>query len=80
MTPQRPNWHELAGQASRELDPVRLMSLVDELNRAFDENERTSMELQTQNFVDISARLNLPHGGRFLGRAFPVSWHLGESA
>ena len=51
MTPQRPNWHELAEQASKELDPVKLMSLVDELNRALEENERTSMRLQTQQFV-----------------------------
>jgi len=51
MTPQRPNWHELAEQASKELDPVKLMSLVNELNRALDENERTSMRLQTQQFV-----------------------------
>ena len=42
MTPQRPNWHELAAQASKELDPVRLMSLVDELNRALEQNEQTN--------------------------------------
>ena len=51
MAPQRTNWHELAEQASKELDPVKLMSLVDELNRALEENERTSMQLQTQQFV-----------------------------
>jgi hypothetical protein len=51
MTPQRPNWHELAEQASKELDPVRLMSLVVELNRALEQNEQTSMRLQTQKFV-----------------------------
>jgi hypothetical protein len=51
MTPQRPNWHELAAQASKELDPVKLMSLVDELNRALEQNEQTSMRLQTQKFV-----------------------------
>jgi hypothetical protein len=51
MTRQRPNWHELAEQASKELDPVRLMSLVDELNRALEQNEHTSMRLQTQKFV-----------------------------
>jgi hypothetical protein len=51
MIPQRSNWHELAEQASKELDPAKLMSLVDELNRALDENERTSMRLQTQQFV-----------------------------
>jgi hypothetical protein len=51
MTPQRPNWQELAAQASKELDPVRLMSLVDELNRALEQNEQTSMRLETQKFV-----------------------------
>jgi hypothetical protein len=42
------NWQELAAQASKELDPVRLMSLVDELNRALEQNEQTSMRLQTK--------------------------------
>jgi hypothetical protein len=51
MTPQRPNWHDLAEQASKELDPVKLMSLVDELNRALEKNERTSIRLRTQQFV-----------------------------
>jgi hypothetical protein len=51
MTPQRLSWHELAEQASKELDPVRLMSLVDKLNRALDQNEQTSKRLQTQKFV-----------------------------
>jgi hypothetical protein len=51
MTPQRPNWQELAAQASKKLDPVRLMSLVDELNRALEQNEQTSMRLETQKFV-----------------------------
>jgi hypothetical protein len=40
MTPQRPSWHELAEEASKELDPVRLMSLVDELNRALDRTKK----------------------------------------
>ena len=48
MTPQRPNWHELAEQASKELDPIKLMSLVDELNRALEQNARTSKQLETQ--------------------------------
>ena len=51
MTPQRPSGHELAEQASKELDPVRLMSLADELNRALEQNEKTSKQLQTQEFV-----------------------------
>ena len=51
MTSQRPQWHELAEQASKELDPIKLMSLVDELNRALEQNERTSKRLQTQPIV-----------------------------
>jgi hypothetical protein len=51
MAPQRPNWHALAEQVSKELDPIKLMSLVDELNRALEQNERTSKRLQTQQFV-----------------------------
>ena len=46
MTPKQPtDWHHLAEQASKELDPTKLMSLVDELNRALEENERTSRQL-----------------------------------
>jgi hypothetical protein len=51
MTPQRPNWHDLAAQASKELDPVRLMNLVDELNRALEQDEKTSKRLETQQSV-----------------------------
>jgi hypothetical protein len=49
MTPHhQTDWHQLAEQASKELDPVKLMSLVDELNRALEQNERTSLLLRTQ--------------------------------
>jgi hypothetical protein len=49
MTAQRPDWHALAEQASQELDPIKLMSLVDELNRALEQNVRLS------NLFDIPA-------------------------
>jgi hypothetical protein len=55
MTPQRPSWHELAEEVSKELDPERLMSLADELNRALEQNERTSKRLQTQQLVFLPA-------------------------
>jgi hypothetical protein len=55
MTPQRPSWHELAEQASKELDPVRLMSLADELNRALEQNEQSSKRLQTQQLIFLPA-------------------------
>jgi hypothetical protein len=49
MTPfEQGNWLHLAEQASKERDPEKLMSLVSELNRALEENERTSQRLQAQ--------------------------------
>jgi hypothetical protein len=47
MNPQRLNWQDLAKQASK-LDPVKLMSLVDELNRALEQNASNSNRLETQ--------------------------------
>jgi hypothetical protein len=55
MIPQRPSWHELAEELCKELDPVRLMSLADELNRALEQNEKTSKRLQTQQSVSLPA-------------------------
>ena len=47
MTPnQSSDWHHLAEQASTELDPERLMSLVDELNRVLEQNETLSRQRQ----------------------------------
>jgi hypothetical protein len=46
MAAQNTDWHDLAEQASRELDPVKLLCLVNELNRALVQNERTSQRLQ----------------------------------
>ena len=64
MTTQRPNWHELAEQASKELDPTKLKSLVDEHPCGY----------RLSNLFDISARLGLsPTKARFLGRAFPFT-------
>jgi|HubBroStandDraft_2_1064218.scaffolds.fasta_scaffold1444399_1 hypothetical protein len=39
---QPSDWHHLAEQASKERDPEKLMSLISELNRALDQNQRTS--------------------------------------
>jgi len=36
MTPQSSNWRHLAEQASKEMDPDKMMVLIDELNRALD--------------------------------------------
>ena len=46
MTPQPSDWKYLAEQASKELDPQKLLSLVDELNRTLEQNKTTSRLLQ----------------------------------
>jgi hypothetical protein len=43
MTPhQTENWERLATQASKEMDPEKLMSLVNELNGVLGEREEAS--------------------------------------
>jgi hypothetical protein len=43
MAPQNSNnWRRLAEQASIEMDPEKLMSLVNELNRVLEQNQQTS--------------------------------------
>jgi hypothetical protein len=45
VTPHQPSdWHHLAEQASAELDPKKLMSLVDELNHVLEESETSSRQ------------------------------------
>jgi hypothetical protein len=49
MTPyHQTDWYKLAEKAGTEMDPDKLMSLVDELNRALEQNERTSLLLRTK--------------------------------
>ena len=43
MTPSTASdWHSLAEQASNEMDPDKLLSLVDQLNRVLGEQEERS--------------------------------------
>ena len=50
MTPQNANdWRHLAEQASKEMDPEKLMSLVNELNRVLEQNERSSRRRTEEN-------------------------------
>ncbi|OLB24267.1 MAG: hypothetical protein AUH15_01450 [Acidobacteriales bacterium 13_2_20CM_55_8] len=42
MTPSQSDWQHLAGQASIEMDPDKLLSLVDQLNRVLGEQEERS--------------------------------------
>ena len=42
MAPQPSNWRHLAELASKEVDPQKLMSLVDQLNRVLEQNELSS--------------------------------------
>jgi hypothetical protein len=37
---QKQDWRHLAEQASREMDPDKLMSLVNELNQVLEQNEK----------------------------------------
>jgi hypothetical protein len=46
MTSQPTDWRHLAEQASKEFDQQKLMSLVTELNRILEQNERTSVLLE----------------------------------
>jgi hypothetical protein len=40
MTPQRRDWEYLAKAASEEMDPKKLITLVDELNRVLAQNDK----------------------------------------
>ena len=42
MAPSQSDWQHLAGQASIEMDPDKLLSLVDQLNRVLGEQEERS--------------------------------------
>jgi hypothetical protein len=46
MTPQPTDWQNIAEQASKENDTQSLLSLVAELNRLLEQNERTSVLLE----------------------------------
>ena len=42
------NWQHLAEQASKELDPKKLMILVDQLTRTLEQNERAAKGIRGQ--------------------------------
>ena len=42
MTPSQTDWQHLAEQASSEMDPDKLLKLVDQLNRVLSEQEERS--------------------------------------
>lgn len=46
MTPQNKDWRRLAEQASVEMDPQKLLHLVNELDRVLAEREETSRQRQ----------------------------------
>ena len=50
MTPQPTDWRHLAEQASKELDPKKLMNL-DQLNLALEQNEMSPRQRLTQHTV-----------------------------
>ena len=42
------DWHHLAEEASKETDSAKLLHLVDELNRAMEQNEQTAKRLEDE--------------------------------
>jgi hypothetical protein len=40
MTPQAGDWRHLAEQASKETDPVKLLTIVEALNHVLDSKEK----------------------------------------
>ena len=48
MTPQPNDWRQLAEQASKEVDPQKMMSLVHELNRVLEKREQMSRQQEHQ--------------------------------
>jgi len=54
MTPQNStDWKHLAEQASKEMDPEKLMSLVNELNRVLEQNEKSSRGRTEENIRTV---------------------------
>jgi hypothetical protein len=48
MAPHQPSWQHLAEQASKEMDPNKMLELVTELNRVLGEREETSGQQRHQ--------------------------------
>jgi hypothetical protein len=50
MTPQNStDWRHLAEQASKEMNPEKLMGLVNELNHVLEQNEQSSRRRTQEN-------------------------------
>jgi hypothetical protein len=58
MTLQMSNWQHLAEQASKELDPARLITLVEELNRTSAENDRIIKRKQAKRRLSCGTPAN----------------------
>ena len=54
MTPSQSDWPHLAEQASSEMDPDKLLSLVTQLNRVLGEQEERSRALLHRGNEDTS--------------------------
>ena len=63
MTQQRSEWERIAEAASTEMDPTKLMTLINELNRAFEKHDKPS-----QRAISVSKS---PSQGRLGGPAVP---------
>jgi hypothetical protein len=49
------NWHVIAEQASKEMDPEKLLILADRLCKAFDEERARAANLETVNWMISSS-------------------------
>ena len=54
MDPKR-DWHVIAEQASKEMDPEKLLILVDRLCKVFDEERAQRTNLETVNWMISSS-------------------------
>ena len=54
MTPSQSDWQHLAEQASSEMDPDKLLSLVNQLNRLLGDQEESSRALLRRGNEGIS--------------------------
>ena len=65
MTPQPSDWRHLAEQPSKETDPRKLMSLVDQLNRVLEQSELSSGHRPTRINLRYSPRCLFVAAARF---------------
>jgi hypothetical protein len=61
MNPKK-DWHVIAEQASKEMDPEKLLILADRLCKAFDEERAQRANLETVNWMISSSGSSAENG------------------